>query len=147
MLIPVLYSNGRVVHSTIRTIAHAQAVMSGVYSACYALLQAIAQLKSCTFLIQHYFLSVILFTNLAFKNEVRVQRVFVPRHRVASHLLKSLLQRSDVVFRDMFWAPYPSKWAPYVTGSEWVKSIPQLHQFGSDIDLSFVGREDCELGP
>ena len=67
--------------------------------------------------------------------------IAIESHRPA--LLKSLLQRSDVVYRDMFWARYPSKWAPYVTGNEWVKSIPQLHHFGSDSDLSFVCREDC----
>ena len=66
--------------------------------------------------------------------------IAIESHRPA--LLKSLLQRSDVVYRDMFWAPYSSKW-DYVTGSQWVKSIPRLHHFDSDSDLSFVGREDC----
>ena len=74
-------------------------------------------------------------------NEVRMQRVFViESHRPA--VLKSLLQRSDVVHRDMFWACYPSKWNDYYSGG-YISEIPQLHHFGSDSDLSFVGREDC----
>ena len=59
-------------------------------------------------------------------------------------LLKSLLQRSDIVYRDMFWAPCPSfgNW-DYRTGNGWVMSVPRLHHFDSHSDLSFVGREDC----
>ena len=56
-------------------------------------------------------------------------------------LLKSLLQRSDIVYRDLFWAPYPSDWDE-IRGNG-VKSVPRLHHFYSHSDLSFVGREDC----
>ena len=67
--------------------------------------------------------------------------IAIESHRPA--LLKSLLQRSDVVYRDMFWAPYPHNWSAYSSVESSVTSIPQLHHFGSDSDLSFVGREDC----
>ena len=69
--------------------------------------------------------------------------IAIESHRPA--LLKSLLQRSDVVYRDMFWAPSPSNWSGDYNYSDnlWVTAIPQLHHFGSDSDLSFVGREDC----
>ena len=49
---------------------------------------------------------------------------------------------SDVVYRDMFWAPYPNNWSHYYPGG-YYSEIPQLHHFGSDSDLSFIGREDC----
>ena len=67
--------------------------------------------------------------------------IAIESHRPA--LLKSLLQRSDVVFKDMFWAPYPSNWSGYCSVNLWGMEIPKLHHFGSDSDLSFVGREDC----
>lgn len=59
--------------------------------------------------------------------------IAIESHRPA--LLKSLLQRSDIVYRDIYWAPYPSNLDD--------KSVPRLHHFDSANDLSFVGREDC----
>ena len=66
--------------------------------------------------------------------------IAIESHRPA--LVKSLFQRSDVVYRDMFWAPYPSNWDE-ITGNGWVMSVPRLHHFDAHSDLSFVGREDC----
>ena len=66
--------------------------------------------------------------------------IAVESHRPS--LLKALFQRSDIVYRDMFWAPYPSNWDD-ITGDGWVMSVPRLHHFDAHSDLSFVGREDC----
>ena len=71
--------------------------------------------------------------------------IAIESHRPA--LLKSLLQRSDVTYKDMFWARSPNDWQ-YDSSTDnmlrWQRyPIPQLHHFGSDSDLSFVGREGC----
>ena len=66
--------------------------------------------------------------------------IAIESHR--PELLKSLLQRSDFVYWDMFWAPYPSNWDE-ITGDGWVMWVPRLHHFDAHSDLSFVGREDC----
>ena len=61
-------------------------------------------------------------------------------HRPA--LLKSLLRRTDIVYRDIFWAPTPREWTE--NNSTYTRmEIPVLHYFGAESDLSFVGREDC----
>ena len=67
--------------------------------------------------------------------------IAIESHRPA--LLKLLLQRSDIMYRDMFWAPSPSNWSRYYPGKLWGYTIPHLHHFGPNSDLSFVGREDC----
>lgn len=63
-----------------------------------------------------------------------------------SDLLTALVQRADVVYRDIFWAPCPSKWVRELHNTRlWIsKRIPQLHHLKAhDSDLSFVGRDDC----
>ena len=66
--------------------------------------------------------------------------IAIESHRPA--LLKFLLQRTDIVYRDVFWAPTPREWAEDKSTCTRME-IPMLHYFGADSDLSFVGREDC----
>ena len=66
--------------------------------------------------------------------------IAIESHRHA--LLKSLLQRTDIVYRDIFWAPTPREWT-YPKSTFTRVKIPVLHYFGAESDLSFVGREDC----
>ena len=64
--------------------------------------------------------------------------IAIESHRPA--LLKSLLQRADVVYRDIYWAPAPH-WTNVI---DWyMMQYPLLHDVGPDTDLSLVGREDC----
>ena len=67
--------------------------------------------------------------------------IAIESHRSA--LLKSLLQRSDVQYRDIFWAPTPSPNLWQSIEGEMERMFPVLHDMGSDIDLSIVGRDDC----
>ena len=71
--------------------------------------------------------------------------IAIESHRAA--LLMSLLQRSNVMYRDMFWAPTPTTW-------EWTNDdrlisgriatwYPKLHSLNEHFDLSIVGRADC----
>ena len=57
-------------------------------------------------------------------------------------LLRTLLARRHVVYRDVFWAPLPSAMhnTPNVMSNEFV---PQLHRISARADLSCVGRDDC----
>ena len=66
--------------------------------------------------------------------------IAIESHRPA--LLKSLLQRSDIFYRDIIWAPTPVEWS-YPESTFTSLAIPVLHYFGAESDLSFVGREDC----
>ena len=66
--------------------------------------------------------------------------IAIESHRHA--LLKSLLQRTDIVYRDIYWAPTPREWT-YPKSTYTRVKIPVLHHFGAESDLSFVGREDC----
>ena len=107
------------------------------------LLQAIAQLES-SFNNKHFVrnlsLSLYLYYSQMKFGCSECLCIAIESHRPA--LLKSLLQRSDVVYRDLFWAPYTSNWSDYYSGA-YFSEIPQLHHFGFDSDLSFVGRENC----
>ena len=66
--------------------------------------------------------------------------IAIESHRPA--LLKSLLQQTDIEYRDLFWAPTPREWA-YPKSTFTRVDVPLLHYFGVESDLSFVGREDC----
>ena len=65
--------------------------------------------------------------------------VAIESHRPA--LVESLLQRSDVVYRDIYWAPAPSCSSKAIN---WIGTdYPLLHDVGPDMVLSLVGRDDC----
>ena len=66
--------------------------------------------------------------------------IAIESHRPA--LLKSLLQRTDIEYHDIFWAPTP-RGLTYPKSTFTRMEIPVLHYFGAESDLSFVGREDC----
>ena len=67
--------------------------------------------------------------------------IAIESHRSA--LLKWLLQRSDVQYRDIYWAPTPTRKSWKVIAGEEVRMFPLLHDMGSDMDFSIVGRDDC----
>ena len=68
--------------------------------------------------------------------------IAIESHRSA--LLESLLQRSDVQYRDIFWAPTPPpKMWKFIEGEEYM-TFPLLHDMGSDINLSIVGSDKCD---
>ena len=67
--------------------------------------------------------------------------IAIESHRSA--LLKSLLQRSDVQYCDIFWAPTPSPNSWQYIEDERDCKFPVLHDVGFDMDLSIIGRDDC----
>ena len=67
--------------------------------------------------------------------------IAIESHRSA--LLKWLLQRSDVQYRDIYWAPTPTQTSWKVTEGEEECKFPVLHDMGPDMDFSIVGRDDC----
>ena len=67
--------------------------------------------------------------------------IAIESHRSA--LLKWLLQRSDVQYRDTYWAPTPTHTSWKVIEGEEEHNFPVLHDMGPDVDLSIVGRDDC----
>ena len=84
------------------------------------------------------------FAHCAGVNEIRLQWVPLHRHRVASSRLIEISApaRTDIDYRDIFWAPTPLEWT-YPKSTFIRVEIPMLHYFGADSDLSFVGRENC----
>ena len=67
--------------------------------------------------------------------------IAIESHRSA--LLKSLLERPNVVYRDMFWARQPIwRWC-----NNDKTDYPILHDITDDSDLSFVGRDNCGHTP
>lgn len=57
-------------------------------------------------------------------------------------LLRSLLTRNDLEFRDTFWSPKPHVFL-CKSISIAIEIIPELHCVSPDTNLAFVGREDC----
>lgn len=62
--------------------------------------------------------------------------LFIAIESSSPALLKSLLRRSDVFYRDIFWMPTPREWDNYSK-----EEFPNCIHSGSD--LSLVGRDDC----
>ena len=58
-------------------------------------------------------------------------------------LLGSVLQRTGVMYRNIFWAPTPRELASKNSTCNSNIQIPVLHHIYPESDLSFVGREDC----
>ena len=59
-------------------------------------------------------------------------------------LLKALLERPNIAYRDMFWAPMPNmRWSHRYGDREYHQAIPILHELSDDSDLSFIGQPDC----
>lgn len=67
--------------------------------------------------------------------------IAIESHRPA--LLKSLLRRSDVAYRDMFWAPLPHKFEWTLLKDKRQYQYPQLHHINEHSELSYVGRANC----
>ena len=67
--------------------------------------------------------------------------IAIESHRPA--LLRSLLQQTSVVYRDIFWVPTPREWASSNSTYYSNAMIPVLHYIQPESDLLFVGRKDC----
>ena len=66
--------------------------------------------------------------------------IAIESHRTV--LLKRLLLRSNVQYRDIFWAPAPPRDSWQIIEEE-QKLFPILHDMSSEMDLSIVGSDDC----
>lgn len=59
-------------------------------------------------------------------------------------LLKSLLERPNIVYRDIFWARLPiPRWSFHFCYGNFIEGFPILHEIHADTDLSKVCRQDC----
>lgn len=62
-------------------------------------------------------------------------------------LLRSLIERPDIAYRDIFWSHLPfalRKRSEEVYGiNERTEMVPKLHQIEAETDLSFIGRSNC----
>ena len=67
--------------------------------------------------------------------------IAIESHR--PELLQSLLQRTGLVYRDIYWVPAPREWVMNNLTCNYILKIPVLYYIQPDSELSFVGRENC----